>query len=418
MQLKTLLNRVSHFQSFIFKRIRLRKEKQREILEVELQPRANSRAICSGCGASAACYDRRPEPRRFDFVPLWNFAVVFVYRMRRVNCRRCGIVTERVPWTTGKESVTYACRHFLAIWARRVSWLEVARYFRTSWRKVFFAVDYVVRYGLEHRDLSGIQALGVDEVAWKFGHHYLTVVYQLDAGCRRLLWLGKERTEESLRSFFQEFGPERTGLLRFVCSDMWKPYLKVIKECAGQAVHILDRFHLVAKANKAVDEVRAQEARRLHRAGQAPVLKKSRWLLLKRRARLKGPQRGRLRELLTMNLRTVRAYLLKEDLQHLWDYSAVAWARKFLQQWTRDAMRSRIEPMKKIARSLRKHEELILNWFRARKAFNSGIVEAYNGRLKLTLRRSGGWRTYRAAEVALYHTLGNLPMPPVTHQFC
>jgi transposase len=418
MQLKTLLNRVSHFKSFIFERIRFRHEGQREIIEVEVQPRANSRPICSGCGRRTSCYDRRPEPRRFDFVPLWNFPVVFIYRMRRVNCRRCGILTERVPWTTGKESVTYACRHFLALWARRVSWLEVARYFQTSWRKVFFSVDYVVKYGLEHRDLSGIQAIGVDEVAWKLGHQYLTVVYQLDAGCRRLLWIGQERTEESLRAFFQEFGLERTALLRFVCSDMWKPYLKVIKECARQAVHILDRFHIVAKLNKAVDEVRAKEARRLHRAGRAPVLKKSRWLLLKRRERLKGPQRGRLRELLAMNLRTVRAYLLKEDLQHLWDYREAVWAGKFLHQWTGDALRSRLEPMKKIARSLRQHEELILNWFRARKAFNSGIVEAYNGRLKLTLRRSGGWRTYRAAEVALYHTLGNLPMPPVTHQFC
>lgn len=418
MQLKSLLNRVSRFKSFIFARVALVEEGPREFIEVEVEPRSNSRPICSGCGQSAACYDRRSQPRRFEFVPLWGFAVVFIYRMRRVHCRRCGIVTERVPWSEGKQPVTYAYRSFLATWARRVSWMEVARYFHTSWRKVFFSVDYVVRYGLEHRDLSGIKAIGVDEVAWKLGHHYLTVVYQLDAGCRRLLWIGQERTEQSLRSFFEQFGTERSALLGFVCSDMWKPYLKVIKECAHQAIHILDRFHIVAQANKAVDEVRAQEARRLHSEGRAPVLKKSRWLFLKRRNRLKRSQKGRLRELLLMNLRTVRAYLLKEDLQQLWEYNAVAWARKFLQQWTRDAMRSRIEPMKKIARTLRRHEELILNWFRARKAFNSGIVEAYNGRLKLTLRKSGGWRTYRAAEVALYHTLGHLPMPPVTHEFC
>ena len=418
MQIKTLLNRVSRFKSFLFERVNLVRKGDREVIEVEVEPRANSRPICSGCGQSAACYDRRARPRRFEFVPLWAFAVVFVYRMRRVNCRRCGLVTERVPWSEGKQTVTYAFRDFLATWARRVSWMEVARYFRTTWRKVFFSVDYVVKYGLEHRDLSGIKAIGVDEVAWKAGHHYLTVVYQLDEGCRRLLWIGQERTEATLRSFFRQFGPERSALLGFVCSDMWKPYLKVIKQCAKQATHILDRFHIVAQANKAVDEVRAQEARRLAEEGRAPVLKKSRWLFLKRRKRLKGGQRGRLRELLSMNLRTVRAYLLKEDLQQLWEYSAVAWARKFLTQWTRDAMRSRLKPMKKNARSLRKHEKLILNWFRARKAFNSGIVEAYNGRLKLTLRRAGGWRTFRAAEVALYHTLGDLPMPPATHQFC
>jgi transposase len=418
MQIKTLLNRVSRFKSFLFRRVSLVQRGRREVIEVEVEARANSRAICSGCGHGATCYDRRAHPRRFEFVPLWAFAVVFIYRMRRVDCRTCGIVTERVPWSEGKETLTYAYRSFLATWARRVSWMEVARYFHTSWRKVFCAVEYTVQYGLAHRDLRGIEAIGVDEVAWKLGHHYLTVVYQLDAGCRRLLWIGQERTEASLRGFFRQFGPERSAQLGFVCSDMWKPYLKVIKECAQQAIHILDRFHIVAQANKAVDEVRAKEARRLHAEGRAPVLKRSRWLFLKRRHRLKGPQRGRLRELLSMNLRTVRAYLLKEDLQQLWEYNAVGWARKFLRQWTKDAMRSRLEPMKKIARTLRQHEPLILNWFRARKAFNSGIVEAYNGRLKLTLRRSGGWRTYRAAEVALYHTLGHLPMPPVTHQFC
>jgi transposase len=418
MQLKTLLNRVSHFKSFIFGEVKIVQEGGREVIEVEVKPRSNSAPLCSGCGRKGARHGRRAEPRRFDFVPLWGIAVVLLYHMRRVDCRHCGIVTEKVPWTTGKETVTYAYRNFLATWAKRMSWMEVARYFHTSWRKVFFSVDSAVKYGLKHRDLKGVTAIGVDEVAWRSGHKYLTVVYQLDSGCRRLLWIGQERTEETLRSFFREFGPERSALISYVCSDMWKPYLNVIKECVKHAVHILDRYHIVAKANKAVDEVRAEEARRLSREGKSPVLKKSRWLFLKRRQRLEGWQRGRLRELLGMNLRTVRAYLLKEDLQHLWEYNAVAWARKFLKQWTRDAMRSRLEPMKKIARTLRKHEELILNWFRARKAFNSGIVEAYNGRLKLTLRKSGGWRTYRAAEVALYHTLGDLPMPPVTHQFC
>jgi len=417
-QLKTILNQVSRFKSFVFGEIKFVGKKGRQVIEVDVQPRAKSKPICSGCGKKGSVYDHRGEARRFDFVPLWNFPVVFVYQMRRVNCRNCGIVTERVPWSDGKHTVTYAYRNFLATWAKRMSWSEVARYFQTTWEKVFSSVDYVVKYGLENRDLSGITAIGVDEVAWQAGHKYLTVVYQLDMGCRRLLWIGKERTEETLRGFFAEFGTQRSAALQYVCSDMWKPYLKVIKACAQQATHILDRFHIVAKVNKAVDEVRAEEARRLKREGRDPVLKKSRWLLLKRRQRLKAEQKGRLRELLTMNLRTVRAYLLKEDLQHLWNYESAGWARKFIAQWTRDAMRSQIEPMKKIARSLRKHEELILNWFRARKAFNSGIVEGLNGRLKLTLKRSGGWRTYEAAEVALYHTLGNLPMPPTTHQFC
>jgi transposase len=161
----------------------------------------------------------------------------------------------------------------------------------------------------------------------------------------------------------------------FVCSDMWEPYLKVIRERCSEALHILDRFHIVAKMNKALDEIRAGESRRMAMEGRTPVLKKSRWLLLKREENLKTEQRFRLRDLLRYNLRTVRAYLHKEAFQQLWDYNSATWAGKFLDEWCRQVMRSRIEPMKKIARSLREHRELILNYFRAQKLLSSGVVE-------------------------------------------
>src|SRR4030095_10817803 len=128
--------------------------------------------------------------------------------------------------------------------------------------------------------------------------------------------------------------------------------------------------------NKALDEIRAGESRRVASEGGVPVLKKSRWLLLKREEKLKTEQRFRLRDLLRYNLKTVRAYLLKESFQQLWDYNSATWAGKFLDDWCRHVMRSRIEPMKKIARSLRAHRELILNYFRAQKLLSSGRVAA------------------------------------------
>jgi transposase len=198
---------------------------------------------------------------------------------------------------------------------------------------------------------------------------------------------------------------------------MWEPYLKVIRENCSEALHILDRFHIVAKMNKALDEVRAGESRRMASEGRIPLLKKSRWLLLKREENLKDEQRFRLRDLLRYNLKTVRAYLLKEAFQQLWDYSSPAWAGKFLDEWCRQTMRSRIEPMKKIARSLRQHRELILNYFRAQKLISSGVVEGLNNKAKVTMRKSYGFRTYRVLELALYHSLGKLPEPESTHRF-
>jgi transposase len=144
----------------------------------------------------------------------------------------------------------------------------------------------------------------------------LTLVYQIDLDVTRLLWVGRERTIASFRGFFTIIGEELASKIVFVCSDMWEPYLKVIREKCSEALHILDRFHIVAKKiNKALDEIRAGESRRIASEGGVPVLKKSRWLLLSREENLKTEQRFRLRDLLRYNLKTVRAYLLKEAFQ-------------------------------------------------------------------------------------------------------
>lgn len=117
------------------------------------------------------------------------------------------------------------------------------------------------------------------------------------------------------------------------------------------------------------------------------------------------------------SVKSPRGFLLKEAFQHLWDYNSPAWAGKFLDQWCRQVMRSRIEPMKKIARSMRQHRELILNYFRVQKLFSSGVVDGVNNKAKVTIRRSCGFRTFRVLELALYHSLAKLPEPESTHEF-
>ncbi len=236
--------------------------------------------------------------------------------------------------------------------------------------------------------LEGIESIGVDEVQWQKGHKYLTLVYQIDAGGKRLLWIGKDRTAKTFLRFFRMLGKERSRKLKFVCSDMWKPYLKVIAKKASQAIHVLDRFHIMQKMNKAIDEVRAGEAKRMKADGYEPVLKHSRWCLLKRPENLTDKQTVKLSELLKYNLRSVRAHLLREDFQRFWEYVSPGWAGKFLDQWCTRTMRSKLEPMKKVARTLRNHRELILNWFRAKGTLSSGVVEGFNNKVKLTTRKS------------------------------
>ena len=341
----------------------------------------------------------------------------FLYQMRRVQCFSCGVKVEKVPWANGKNHLTKTYMQFLANWAKSLSWQEVAIRFQTTWGKVFRSVEYIVTWGLEHRSLGGITAIGVDEILWRKGHKYLTLVYQINVECTRLLWIGKERTEQSFLKFFDIMGEENLKSIQFVCSDMWKAYLKVIREKLSHAVHILDRFHIVANINKAIDQVRADENRRMLADGYGPILKNSRWALLKNPENLLESQAAKLKELVKYNLKTVRAYLLKEQFQLLWSYTYTAWAGKFLDSWVGRVMRSKIEPLKKEARSIKRHRELILNWFWAKKQFSSGVVEGLNNKVKVTMRKSYGFREYRSIEIALYHSLGKLPGPKVTHTF-
>ena len=415
MQLKTILNLVHPIKGFVYESDRW--DTQGVSILVTVRSRKNSRGVCSGCGRSGPTYDHG-SPRRFDFVPLWGLAVVLVYALRRINCPSCGVKVECVPWATGKNRQTTALQVFLARWAQRLSWKETATVFGVTWDSVFRAVRAVVGYGLAQRNLDNVTAIGVDEVAWRKGHRYLTLVYQLDAGCRRLLYIAEGRTIRSLLGFFHEFGRERAAQIRYVCSDMWPAYLKVLAKKTPSALHILDRFHIVAVLNRALDKVRAAEAKRLKAEGYEPVLQKTRWCFMKRRKNLTGGQRLRLKDVLCYDLKTVRAYLLSQAFDALWSYRSAAWAGKFLDGWIRHVMLSRIDPLKKVARSLRKHRELILNWFRAKKEFNSGIVEGLNAKAKLAFRKAYGYRTFQAAEVSLYHQLGHLPEPKLAHAFC
>lgn len=417
MQLKAILNRVEKQRSFVYSHLAMTEQEGSPVIEVTIQPRANGKAICSGCRQQRPGYDRLPV-RRFEFVPLWGIAVFFLYAMRRVNCPSCGVTVEEVPWASGKCQLTNSYRWFLARWAKRLSWKEVADAFQTTWDNVFRAVKHAVRWGILHRRLDAVTAIGVDEIQWQRGHKYLTLVYQIEDGCKRLLWVAQERTEESLRGFFTILSDHVRQGIRFVASDMWRPYLAVIAEQLDKALHVLDRFHIMKNMNEALDQIRREEAARLKQDGYEPVLKHSRWCLLKRPENLTDKQTVKLAELLKYNLRSVRGYLLREDFQRFWEYHSPGWAARFLDEWCGRAMRSRLAPLKKVAASLRAHHSLILNWFRAKGAISAGTVEGLNNKVKLTTRKAYGFRTYEAIEIALYHALGALPEPEFTHEFC
>ena len=152
MLLLTILNQCHRFPGFVYQAAKFSPNKK--AIEVRVRPRRGSAVACSGCHEPGPGYDHLGE-RRFEFIPLWGFLVFFLYRMRRVDCRQCGaVMVEEVPWGSGKHHLTKVYMQFLANWARKLSWKEVAESFQTSWEKVFDSVEYVVQWGLEHRVLG------------------------------------------------------------------------------------------------------------------------------------------------------------------------------------------------------------------------------------------------------------------------
>lgn len=416
MQLKAILNSIEKHKGFVYHDITWDKKTKEKTLLIEVKPRIGSRGFCSGCGQRGPTYDTM-KPRRFQFVPLWGMLVFFVYAMRRIACPACGVTVEMIPWADGKKRLTKSFVWFLAAWAKKLSWKDTATSFNTSWDSVYRAVEFAVEWGRARMDLTGIKSIGVDEVMWQKGHKYLTLVYQIDGHCKRLLWIGQNRSEETIKAFFTWFTPARSAELKYVCSDMWKPYLKVIAKRASAAIHVLDRFHIMTHFSKAIDEVRADEARNMKKLGMEPILKGSRWCWLKRPENLTNRQEVTLQQLVQFNLKTVKSYLLKEDFQNFWEYSYAASAGNFLDLWCKRTMKSKIEPMKKVARMLREHRELLLNWFHARGTVSSGIVEGLNNKVKVTVRKAYGFRSYKVIRIALLHNLGGLPEPDLAHRF-
>ena len=416
MLIKTLLNKVERFKSFVYGTACVTLVGGTEALVIDIVPRRNSGPICPECTKRRTVYDRQPQ-RLFEYIPVWSFKVYFRYAPRRVKCPEHGVKVESLPWGYGKERMTFSYQVYLSRWAKRLSWKETADIFETSWDTVFRAVKFVVDYGLANRSLEGVTEIGVDEIAVFKGHKYLTLVYQINAGVRRLLWCGPERRTKTLLRFFHEFGKERSAQLQFVCSDMWAPYLKVIAKKAPQAMNILDRFHIMRKFNEAIDEIRRDEVKQFKANQQENVLQRGRWLLLRRPENLSEKQTVRMGDLLKLNLASIKGYLLREDFQRFWEYQRINYADKFLENWATRTLQTDLEPMKKVARMLRKHKPLIMNWFKAKGRLSSGAVEGLNLKAKLTMRKAFGFRTLKCLQIALYHELGKLPEPEYLHRF-
>jgi transposase len=374
------------------------------IAEIEALPGRVPR--CGHCG--------RKVPRTKGCIPrrLWRdlkirkLSLVLAYTPRRVVCPDCGVRVEQIPWAQKWSRVTRSLARAVAELARQTDLSTVARHYDIGWKTVSHIIHQVVQVGLSQRRKRPLHIIGIDEVSRKKGHRYLTLVYDLERG--HLIWVGKERTQETIQTFFEELGKRRSRTIQAVSMDMWAPYYHVVCQRAPQATICFDRFHVVQHLNKAVDEVRRSLIRKLKGTERA-LIKGTRFVLLKNPWDLTPKQKQSLTAVVRSNSPLSRAWYLKEDFQRFWDYMSEGWARKHLKQWLWWASHSRLEPFQEFARMIRNHIEGILAWTKLQ--ITNGALEGMNNKVKLVSHRSYGFRNDDRYIEAIYHNCGHLPLP-------
>ena len=376
-------------------------------LVVHMERLGYRRLRCGECGREAprVAATRRP-PRSWRDLAMRDQVVELVYAPCRVWCLGCGLRVERVPWADKWQRVTHALARAVAELARVLDWSAVAHHFRLNWKTIATVVEGTVLWGLQHRRWYPLHVIGMDEVSRRKGQQYLTIVYDLDGG--RVVWVGRDRTTATMERFFAWLGPRRARAIHTACCDMWAVYIDAVRTHLPAATIVFDRFHLSQYLGRAVDDVRRQTWRQL--VGRAKAeFKRTRFLWLTNPANLRREERTRLSALLRLNSPIVKAYLLKEDLRRFWDYRRTAWAERHLRQWLWRASHSRLEPFKKLARTLRTHLDGVLAWTRIR--VTNGALEGMNNKVKVISHRAYGYRTTWTYIANIYHCCAGLPLP-------
>jgi transposase len=364
---------------------------------VEVSTRGRSR--CSRCGRKCARYDRL-KPRRWRDLDAFGRRVWLAAALWRVHCEKCGVVVESVSWADPGSGFTRRFEELVAWLAQRTDKTAVQKQMRIAWRTVGRIIDRVVTRHREPIDYSELRAISVDELSYRKGHRYLTLVTDVERG--RIIWSKEGRSAATLMTFFRKIGFQGRAAIQHVAIDMSAAYHRAVRRCLRHAIIVFDRFHVQQLASKAVDEVRRDMWRRSRADDEeaARGIKNTRWALLKRPWNVTPKQGEVLSRLAQTNARLYRAYLLKEALAGIYDRLLLpGWARRRLKEWLDWAARSRLEPFVKLARTVRSHLQGILAYFET--GYTTSVSEGLNNKARLATRQAFGFHSADAVRAMI-----------------
>lgn len=357
---------------------------------------------CPRCDFSTrASYDSHTASWRHVALGKWRVTVTAT--VCRVDCGRHGVLTEAVPWAAPGSHFTLDFEDLVAWLAKEMNVTAVTRLVHATWRAVGRIIERVVGRKIDKHRLDGLFVIGLDEVSYRKGHKYLSVVANHATGDPA--WIGEGRTQDALGKFFDELGKERCEKIEFVTMDMCAPFIAEVRKRAPQAEIVFDPFHVVKLAGDAVHKLRRDEARERKGTNQAAVLKGSRWALLRASENLTFEDRGKLSNVERINKRVYRGYLLKEELRVLYACDPPS-ARLHLAWWLGWAGRSKLAPFVKLARTIKKHREGILAAIDL--GLSNGRLEGLNNKIGVLKHRAYGFHSAAALIAMIFLCCTNL----------
>lgn len=366
---------------------------------------AGADLACPECGLACPSYDTRE--RKWRHLDTCQYATWLIAKVPRVNCSEHGVRQVKVPWAESNSRLTALFEALVIDWLKVATIAEVARRLKLSWTVVAGVQARAVARGLARRAAARPESISIDETSFAKRHEYVTVVSTEE----RVLYVADGRSQAALEDWYRQQERRTLEGLRTIAMDMWAPYIQATKAWVPDAEHKIafDRFHVAQHLNFAVDQVRRREHQALRAAGDE-VLTRTRYVWLQNPRQMTEDRRDALDRLRQANLKTARAWAIKEQAACLWGYRSRGWARRGWTRWYQWAIRSRLEPIKRAARLVKKHLEGIVTAVVT--GATTARAEGFNAMIQKIKSDARGFRNRDRFRAAIYFHLGGLDLYP------
>ncbi|MFP3984109.1 MAG: ISL3 family transposase [Desulfurivibrionaceae bacterium] len=375
-------------------------------LWLEVKPHKNG-DLCPYCKRRGKIVHTVTVPRIWKDIPVCGRLTYFAYRPREIRCKTHGRVQEDIPWAAPHARITYRYEYALLIYCSIMTQKAAAGLLKIPQSTLSDHLHRIITRTREGHKIRGLRMIGIDEISFCKGHKYATVVYDLERSC--VVWVGQGKARETIDHFFREkLSRYQRKRVAFACCDMSETFIGALEKWCPNATLMLDRFHIVKALNEAVDEVRKQEWRKADKSDRK-TLKGLRWLLYKHSSKRTEEDTKTLKSLYMGNRRIHRSYVLKDEFEQFWDFKDQDSAKEFLDGWCKTANKSRLEPLKKFVKTIRKHEHRLLPFVEIR--LTNAIAEGINRIIKIVKNRASGFRNLEAFTDLIFLTVGDLDIP-------